>query len=167
MAYPVEGVSQAHSLLTAEIAGRSFHNGCFVQRLRQAAASCPGVSLRRASVRRLLNGTWQWFPCFTSPMITGLSAHAAAAGIHLDTLPAGLHVASLHFSWSISHQIHTWAAIAGFCFASNTRVNLKLMHRSISICCTFQRAHSCKLGRVSWVQLMQRQLGTKKANKGS
>ena len=53
VAYPVDGV---RSLPGREVAGRSFHNGCFVQRLRQAAASCPGVTLRQATVRRLING---------------------------------------------------------------------------------------------------------------
>ncbi len=56
VAYPVEGLPEARCLPGGEIAGRSFHNGCFVQRLRQAAASCPGIALRQASVRRLLNG---------------------------------------------------------------------------------------------------------------
>ena len=56
VAYPVDGVPEAHCLPGGEIAGRSFHNGCFVQRLRQAAASCPGIALRQASVRKLLNG---------------------------------------------------------------------------------------------------------------
>lgn len=78
VAYPVEGISQAHSLLGAEVAGRSFHNGCFVQRLRQAAASCPGISLRQASVRRLLNGARQQFLCFTDQIV------------HLPDLPDSL-----------------------------------------------------------------------------
>lgn len=49
VAYPVEGYSD-------DVAGRSFHNGRFVQRLRQAAAAQPTVSVRQATVRRLING---------------------------------------------------------------------------------------------------------------
>ena len=47
--YPTEGFE-------GDVAGRSFHNGRFVQRLRQAAARAPGVTLRQGTVRRLLAG---------------------------------------------------------------------------------------------------------------
>jgi squalene monooxygenase len=47
--YPTEGFE-------GDVAGRSFHNGRFVQRLRQAAAGAPGVALRQGTVRRLLSG---------------------------------------------------------------------------------------------------------------
>ena len=46
--YPTEG-------LGPDVAGRSFHNGRFVQRLRQRAASAPGVSVRQGSVKRLVD----------------------------------------------------------------------------------------------------------------
>eukprot|EP00877_Chromochloris_zofingiensis_P011908 jgi/Chrzof1/6971/Cz02g06030.t1 len=46
--YPMEGYSQ-------DVAGRSFHHGRFVQRLRTHAASCPSVTAREAFVKRLLN----------------------------------------------------------------------------------------------------------------
>lgn len=49
VAYPVDGY-------TDDVAGRSFHNGRFVQRLRQAAAAQPTVTVRQATVRRLING---------------------------------------------------------------------------------------------------------------
>lgn len=48
VAYPVEGYP-------FEVAGRSFHNGRFVQRLRQAAASVPSVTIRQGTVRKLVN----------------------------------------------------------------------------------------------------------------
>eukprot|EP00891_Asterochloris_glomerata_P002286 jgi/Astpho2/2286/fgenesh1_pm.00040_%23_43_t len=48
LAYPTEGFE-------GDVAGRSFHNGRFVQRLRQAAASVPSVTVRQAMVKRLLN----------------------------------------------------------------------------------------------------------------
>ena len=37
-----------------DVAGRSFHNGRFVQRLRQRAAAAPGVTLRQGAVKRLV-----------------------------------------------------------------------------------------------------------------
>jgi 2-polyprenyl-6-methoxyphenol hydroxylase-like FAD-dependent oxidoreductase len=37
-----------------DVAGRSFHNGRFVQRLRQRAAAAPGVTMRQGSVKRLV-----------------------------------------------------------------------------------------------------------------
>lgn len=47
--YPMEGYSE-------DVAGRSFHHGRFVQRLRQRAAAQPSVTCREATVRRLING---------------------------------------------------------------------------------------------------------------
>lgn len=47
--YPTEGY-------TADVAGRSFHHGRFVQRLRTRAAAQPSVTCREATVRRLING---------------------------------------------------------------------------------------------------------------
>jgi hypothetical protein len=55
--YPMEGYS-------ADVAGRSFHHGRFVQRLRYAAASVPDVCLREGTVRRLING--EAAPCCAS-----------------------------------------------------------------------------------------------------
>jgi squalene monooxygenase len=37
-----------------DVAGRSFHNGRFVMRLREAAAGCPNVDVRQATVKKLL-----------------------------------------------------------------------------------------------------------------
>ena len=47
--YPTEGFD-------GDVAGRSFHNGRFVQRLRQAAASMPSITIRQGIAKRLLNG---------------------------------------------------------------------------------------------------------------
>lgn len=49
VSYPTEGFD-------GDVAGRSFHNGRFVQRLRQAAASRPSVTIRQGIAKRLLNG---------------------------------------------------------------------------------------------------------------
>jgi squalene monooxygenase len=55
VAYPTEGFS-------GDVAGRSFHNGRFVQRLRAAAAAVPAVTVRQATVRSLVGrdgAPWQ------------------------------------------------------------------------------------------------------------
>ena len=52
--YPVE--EHCH-----DVAGRSFHNGRFVQRLRQAASSQENVTLRQGIVKKLINaGGSEW-----------------------------------------------------------------------------------------------------------
>ena len=54
VAYPTEGFS-------GDVAGRAFHNGRFVQRLRAAAAAVPTVTVRQATVRSLVGrdgGAW-------------------------------------------------------------------------------------------------------------
>lgn len=48
MTYPLEGRSD-------DVAGRSFHNGRFVQKLREAAKAVEGVELRQGTVKKLLN----------------------------------------------------------------------------------------------------------------
>ncbi len=53
VAYPVEGYSE-------DVAGRSFHNGRFVQRLRQAASAQASVTVRQGTARRLINGVCLW-----------------------------------------------------------------------------------------------------------
>ncbi|GLI67912.1 hypothetical protein VaNZ11_012238 [Volvox africanus] len=53
--YPIEGYSP-------DVAGRSFHHGRFIQKLRGAAAGCPSVTVRQGLVKRLVNdkgGEWQ------------------------------------------------------------------------------------------------------------
>ena len=52
--YPLEGRGD-------DVAGRSFHNGRFVMRLREAAKGCPNVDVRQATVKKLLaedGGEW-------------------------------------------------------------------------------------------------------------
>eukprot|EP00227_Mantoniella_beaufortii_P016330 CAMPEP_0197597274 /NCGR_PEP_ID=MMETSP1326-20131121/26939_1 /TAXON_ID=1155430 /ORGANISM="Genus nov. species nov., Strain RCC2288" /LENGTH=155 /DNA_ID=CAMNT_0043163915 /DNA_START=182 /DNA_END=645 /DNA_ORIENTATION=+ len=46
--YPLEGRGD-------DVAGRSFHNGRFVMRLREAALSVESVNVTQATVKRLLN----------------------------------------------------------------------------------------------------------------
>lgn len=52
VAYPVEGMAD-------DVAGRSFHHGRFVQRLRQAAAANPSVTIRQGVVKRLIDDQGQ------------------------------------------------------------------------------------------------------------
>lgn len=47
-----------------DVAGRSFHHGRFVQKLRQAAAAHASVTVRQGYVRRLVNGALHSF-CIT------------------------------------------------------------------------------------------------------
>lgn len=47
--YPKEGFD-------ADVSVRSFTHGRFVQQLRHAAASAPGVTVRQGTVKRLVNG---------------------------------------------------------------------------------------------------------------
>mmetsp|Transcript_26726 Transcript_26726/g.79385 ORF Transcript_26726/g.79385 Transcript_26726/m.79385 type:complete len:506 (-) Transcript_26726:263-1780(-) len=46
--YPMEGYS-------SDVAGRSFHHGRFVQRMRLACAKAPNITMRQAFVKRLIN----------------------------------------------------------------------------------------------------------------
>ncbi|KAG1670295.1 hypothetical protein FOA52_003645 [Chlamydomonas sp. UWO 241] len=52
--YPMEGYS-------ADVAGRSFHHGRFVQRMRHACQNVPAITMRQGFVKRLVNtdgGDW-------------------------------------------------------------------------------------------------------------
>ncbi|KAK9863645.1 hypothetical protein WJX84_003359 [Apatococcus fuscideae] len=91
VAYPVDGV---RSLPGREVAGRSFHNGCFVQRLRQAAASCPGVTLRQATVRRLINGKggeWDDGQVVAGVQYRSQDGTVRTASAHLTVVCDGMH----------------------------------------------------------------------------
>lgn len=53
--YPLEGQA-------GDVAGRSFHHGRFVMKLRKAAASQQGVTMRQGLVKKLINaegGDWE------------------------------------------------------------------------------------------------------------
>lgn len=64
--YPMEGYS-------ADVAGRSFHHGRFIQRLRHAAAGVPTVTVREGNVRRLMNGAFR----------------ASGEGVHIQVAAVG------------------------------------------------------------------------------
>lgn len=46
--YPTEGFSE-------DVAGRSFHHGRFIQKLRQAAAKEKNITFRQGFVKKLIN----------------------------------------------------------------------------------------------------------------
>lgn len=86
--YPSEGHIQ-------EVAGRSFHNGRFVQRLRQEAVAEPTVRLRRGTVKRLLDEDgeeWQ-----EGHVVAGVSYSAGgavhSASAHLTLVCDGMYSA--------------------------------------------------------------------------
>lgn len=69
--YPMEG-------MTSDVAGRSFHNGRFVQRLRQAAVSVPNVTARQGIVKRLINDKGEdWTE---GEVVTGVRYKASSDG---------------------------------------------------------------------------------------
>ena len=47
--YPLDGMGK-------DVAGRSFHHGRFIQKLRQAVYACPDVTVRQGIVKKLING---------------------------------------------------------------------------------------------------------------
>lgn len=84
--YPSEG-------RTHEIAGRSFHNGRFVQRLRQEAAAQPSVTLRKGTVKRLLDEDGNEFQ--EGHVVTGVMYTAGSmsctASAHLTLVCDGMY----------------------------------------------------------------------------
>lgn len=85
--YPAEG-------FTSEVAGRSFHNGRFVQRLRQAAASQPNVTARQGIAKRLLNADgeeWQDGEVVTGVAYSSQAGGERAAKAHLTVVCDGMY----------------------------------------------------------------------------
>lgn len=69
--YPVDG-------LPKDVAGRSFHHGRFVQKLRESAAAVDTVTVREATVKRLINeegGEWQ-----EGEVVTGVAYKPSGEG---------------------------------------------------------------------------------------
>ncbi|EFJ48412.1 hypothetical protein VOLCADRAFT_74714 [Volvox carteri f. nagariensis] len=77
--YPIEGYS-------ADVAGRSFHHGRFIQKLRGAAASCPSVTVRQGLVKKLVNGTAGRAKAWAGPCALDRSAKA-----HLTIVCDGMY----------------------------------------------------------------------------
>ena len=86
VAYPTAGFA-------GDVAGRSFHNGRFVQRLRSAAAATPGVTVRAGTVRRLVDGAGgPWAEDGSAGPVCGVAYKAASDGAE-HVAPSRLTVA--------------------------------------------------------------------------
>lgn len=87
VAYPMEGQSE-------DVAGRSFHHGRFVQKLRQAAAGQKGVTVRQAYVRKLVNdqgGEWEEGQVVTGVCYKGSDGEDHVATAHLTIVCDGMY----------------------------------------------------------------------------
>lgn len=85
--YPMEGYSP-------DVAGRSFHHGRFVQRMRLAAAAQPNVTMRQAFVKRLINAEgqdWQEGQVVTGVMYKDQSGVERSARGHLTIVCDGMY----------------------------------------------------------------------------
>lgn len=77
MGYPLEGMGD-------DVAGRSFHHGRFVQKLRGAAAAAPNVTVRQGTVKRLINDkgeNWE-----EGQVVTGVRYKASSDGTEVVAL---------------------------------------------------------------------------------
>lgn len=87
MQYPLDGMGP-------DVAGRSFHHGRFIQRLRQAAAAAPNVTVRQATVKRLINDKgedWEEGQVVTGVRYRGADGADTAALAHLTIVCDGMY----------------------------------------------------------------------------
>ncbi|PRW45481.1 arginine--tRNA chloroplastic mitochondrial-like isoform X2 isoform B [Chlorella sorokiniana] len=87
--YPTEGLGD-------DIAGRSFHHGRFVQKLRQSAASQKSVTVRQGYVRRLINdmdSEWEEGQVVTGVCYKGTDGQDHVAKAHLTIVCDGMYSA--------------------------------------------------------------------------
>lgn len=85
--YPKEGFDD-------DVSGRSFTHGRFVQRLRHAAASAPGVTVRQGTVKRLINEDgkeWQDGQAVTGVLYKGNDDQELIASANLTVVCDGMH----------------------------------------------------------------------------
>ncbi|DBB08092.1 hypothetical protein WJX82_004601 [Trebouxia sp. C0006] len=85
--YPKEGFD-------ADVSGRSFTHGRFVQRLRHAAASAPGVTVRQGTVKRLVNEQgkeWQDGQAVTGVLYKTSDDQEHVATANLTVVCDGMH----------------------------------------------------------------------------
>jgi len=90
VAYPTEGFS-------GDVAGRSFHNGRFVQRLREAAARAPGVTIRQGTVRSLVDDEGK-------PWDDGSSRNASSSSAASRHLPPSRPVRGVSYKSAFDGQ---------------------------------------------------------------
>ena len=77
MGYPLEGLGD-------DVAGRSFHHGRFIQKLREAAAAAPNVTVRQGTVKRLINDKGEEWE--DGQVVTGVRYKAASDGAEVVSL---------------------------------------------------------------------------------
>ncbi|KAL6762302.1 SE-domain-containing protein [Haematococcus lacustris] len=85
--YPMEGQ-------TEDVAGRSFHHGRFVQRMRTAAAALPNITMRQAFVKRLVNQQgeeWQEGQVVTGVAYKDKDGSERQARAHLTIVCDGMY----------------------------------------------------------------------------
>jgi len=85
--YPMEGYSQ-------DVAGRSFHHGRFVQRLRYKAAAVDSVTVREGTVRRLINDNgedWTEGQPVSGVQYKGTDGEIHKASAHLTIVCDGMY----------------------------------------------------------------------------
>lgn len=85
--YPMEGYS-------SDVAGRSFHHGRFVQKLRAAAASQPNITIRQGMVKRLINAEgheWQEGDVVTGVIYKSEDGSDRPARAHLTIVCDGMY----------------------------------------------------------------------------
>lgn len=89
VAYPVEDMGD-------DVAGRSFHHGRFVMKLRQAAAACPSVTVRQGYVKRLINdkgAEWSEGQVVTGVQYKAADGEEIVAKAHLTVVCDGMYSA--------------------------------------------------------------------------
>ena len=77
LGYPLEGMGD-------DVAGRSFHHGRFIQKLREAAAAAPNVTVRQGTVKQLINDSgnaWE-----EGQVVTGVKYKASSDGQEVSAL---------------------------------------------------------------------------------
>lgn len=85
--YPTEGYPE-------DVAGRSFHHGRFIMRLRQAAAAQPSVTVRQGVVKRLVNdqgGDWEEGEVVTGVRYKAADGQEVVARAHLTVVCDGMY----------------------------------------------------------------------------
>lgn len=90
VAYPAEGGATNG----ASVSGRSFHNGRFVQRMREAVAELPSVTIRQAVAKSLVNGDggeWEEGQVVTGVRYRAEDGQEVEARAHLTVACDGMY----------------------------------------------------------------------------
>lgn len=107
VAYPTQDMAE-------DVAGRSFHNGRFVQRLRQAAAAQHSITVRQGIATALLNGQRLLKLCVLLPCagFSQLPACMLFVQTHHSTCVSCKDVIYTQLYWSAHAHAHSCAHIS-------------------------------------------------------